>query len=87
MKKGHVPAHGRHDAHTAVGIAETGVNVHAADEQFPDGLLVGNGELFVSLVGRGDLLVPGREGVGGRGHDRGAVFCRRVDDEPPGLDQ
>ena len=87
VEQGHVPAHGRHDAHAAVGVAEPRVDVHAADEQFPDGLLVGHGELFVTLFGRGDLLVPGREGVGGRGHDRGAVFRRGVDDHAPGLDQ
>ncbi len=77
MQQRQVAAHGRHDPHSAVGVAEAGVDVHAAHEQLAHRLLIGHGELLVALAGGDDLVVPGREGMGGGGQDLGAVVRGR----------
>ena len=82
-----IPPHRRHDPDAAVLVAEPGVDVHTPHEQFPYGLLVGHGKLFVAMSGCDDLVVPCREGMGGCGHDPRAVLRRRVDDQSPGLHQ
>ena len=87
MEQGQVTAHGRHHPDAAAAVSETRMDVHPAHEQFPDGLLVGHGELFIAASRRNDLVVPGREGMGGSGQHRGAVLRGRVDDEAAGLDE
>ena len=87
MEQRQVAAHGRHHPDAAAAVPESRVDVHPAHEQFPYGLLVGHGELFVAPSGRDDLAVPGREGMGGGGQHPGAVLRGRVDDEAAGLDE
>ena len=65
--------------------AEPCVYVHAADEETPDFLLERDLGLLVSPPLGDALLVPPREGMGGRGDDRGAVAARPVDDDASGF--
>ena len=87
MQQREMAAHRRHDPHAAVQVAETGVDVHAADEQGPDRLLVGHRELLVALARGDDLVRPGGEGMGRGCQDRGPVFRGGVDYHAAGLVQ
>ena len=68
-----VPSHRRHDADARIGVAESGVDVHAPGEQAPDGVLKSDLEVRVAVARGRFLLAPRSEGMGGRGDDGGAV--------------
>ena len=87
MEQRQVLANCGHDADPLLRIAEAGVDVHAADEQPPHGLLERDLESLVPFLGRGHLRGPRRERVSGRGQHRRTILRRRVDHQAPGLDQ
>ena len=64
---------------------EPGMDVHPAHEEPPHLLLEGDLGLLVPPPLGDPLLVPPREGMGGRGDDRGAVAARPVDDDASGF--
>ena len=64
MEDGQVAADGGHDADARIGIAEAGVDVHAADQEAADAVLKGDDEALVAFAGRGGLFLPVGEGVG-----------------------
>ena len=76
-----------HHANARVGIGEAGVDVHAADDEAPYGLLKRHGKPLVALAGRGHLLPPCGERVRGGRQNRGAVRGRGVAYDPPRLAQ
>ena len=67
----------------AVGVAKPRMPVHAVDDQAANRLLEGHGEVFIALLRCRQLRFPGRERMGRRRHDRGAVLLGSVDHQPP----
>ena len=78
---------GGHHPDAGIGIAEAGVDVHAADDQPPHALLEGVGEPLVPLAGRDELRLPRGERMARRGHHRRPVPRRRLHDQAPRLQQ
>ena len=64
VEDGQVAPDGGHDADARVGIAEAGVDVHAADQESTDAVLEGDDEALVAFAGRGGLFLPVGERVG-----------------------
>ncbi len=58
MEQRQVLAEGGHDTDPFIRVAKTGVDVHAADEQPPYGLLEGDHETLVPFLGRRHLRGP-----------------------------
>ena len=81
----HVRPDRGHHPDAQIRRAEPRVHVHAADEEPPYFLLERDLGLPVSPPLGDPLLVPPREGMGGRGDDRGAVAARPVDDDAAGF--
>ena len=75
----------RHHADAGIGIAEAGMDVHAAHQEAAHGLLHLYLEVAVTRLRRHPLLPPGREGVRGGRHRLRAVGLRRLDHQPPRL--
>ena len=61
-----------HDPDARVGIGESGVDMHAADDQAPHAFLERQGELLIALLRRGHLRLPLRKRMG-----RGGPLARR----------
>ena len=76
-----------HDPDARIRVAETGMNVHTADEEPPHALLQRDRRTLVTLLGGDRLHPPCREGVSGGGHHRDPVFLRRLDHQPARLAQ
>ena len=77
--------HRAHHPDSQIRRAEPGMDVHAADEEPPHFLLERDLGLLVSPSLGDSLLVPSREGMGGRGDGRGAVAARPIDDDVSGF--
>ena len=80
-------AHLVHQIDAQIGVFDPGMDMHAANHHAAgDHPEVLGHDLVAILVG-GLLLPPQREGVGGGGHDRGAVLLERIVQRCPHLGQ